>query len=542
MSAGVKRVVFVLSQTTSDGEYEVMTESHGFTASDIKDDARSLSDCTTLDVRKAALGWASQQEASGPDSPRIPQLGMYVDSNVSDGKLVRLCTEGTWKQTLASFKGTLVVYLCAEQLVKAVRLQQARANRHTRSPLEDMAVELNQLQNARMVGGGDGGKKGFATTPNVTIDKKRGGPGDNDATASSGASGAADGGARSKAARADTGSAHGGSALRRGALSNDSSSDDGDDGVARDRHGGGRNDDADSEGDDSGDSDVDSEFLSETDSPAASAASAAAKAGGAAVDGAEGGEESAEEGEFELPSEDEVEDLESDQERDPIAALDERYNIDLRTFVAQTGEEREHFCGSVECGMGLEGDELREFYLSRLSESARWDELFVLEGRGDASRTMRHPVLAQHGLEAKLQASREAVAHLPRESGVNAFPNPRVAYCGFCQKHVAVSRLGSLDSLKKHMVERHHPCLGGVLDGSTPLADMEDPPEGGLKPHHSSAAQCCASYKVAPKPSVAIKDPKYMGSLPSEKAFVLELPEQLAEAPAAVGGSSAGGR
>ena len=94
---------------------------------------------------------------------------------------------------------------------------------------------------------------------------------------------------------------------------------------------------------------------------------------------------------------------------------------------------------------------------------------------------MRHPVLAQHGLEAKLQASREAVAHLPRESGVNAFPNPRVAYCGFCQKHVAVSRLGSLDSLKKHMVERHHPCLGGVLDGSTRLADMEDPPEGGLK-------------------------------------------------------------
>ena len=71
---------------------------------------------------------------------------------------------------------------------------------------------------------------------------------------------------------------------------------------------------------------------------------------------------------------------------------------------------------------------------------------------------------------------------------------------------------------------------------------MEDPPESGLKPHHSSPAQCCANYKVAPKPSVAIKDPKYMGSLPSEKAFVLELPEQLAEAPAAVGGSSAGGR
>ena len=47
-----KRVAFVLSQATSDGQYEAVTESHGFDASDIKDNARSLSDCTALDVRK----------------------------------------------------------------------------------------------------------------------------------------------------------------------------------------------------------------------------------------------------------------------------------------------------------------------------------------------------------------------------------------------------------------------------------------------------------------------------------------------------------
>ena len=68
-----KRVAFVLSQATSDDQYEAVTESHGFDASDIKDNARSLSDCTTLDVRKAALEWASQQAASGSDSPRRAQ-------------------------------------------------------------------------------------------------------------------------------------------------------------------------------------------------------------------------------------------------------------------------------------------------------------------------------------------------------------------------------------------------------------------------------------------------------------------------------------
>ena len=246
MSAGVKRVVFVLSQTTSDGQYEAVTESHGFDASDIKDNARSLSDCTTLDVRKAALEWASQQAASGPDSPRLPQLGMYVDSNVSEGKLVRLCTDGTWKQTLASFKGTLIVYLCAEQLVKAVKLQGARATPHTRSPLADLAVELSNVQTAQTKARGSGSAFVLSkpTTPNVQVDKKRG-PGDdattasND-TASSGASGAAsDRGARPKAARVGSGSAHGDSALRRGALSNDGSSDDDDDGVAHDRRGSG---------------------------------------------------------------------------------------------------------------------------------------------------------------------------------------------------------------------------------------------------------------------------------------------------------------
>ena len=39
-----KRATFVLSQATSDGQYEAVAESHGFDASDIKDNARSLSD------------------------------------------------------------------------------------------------------------------------------------------------------------------------------------------------------------------------------------------------------------------------------------------------------------------------------------------------------------------------------------------------------------------------------------------------------------------------------------------------------------------
>ena len=70
-----KRAAFVLSQATPDGQYEAVAESHGFDASDIKDNAQSLSDCTALGVRKAALEWASQQAASGPDSPRLTQLG-----------------------------------------------------------------------------------------------------------------------------------------------------------------------------------------------------------------------------------------------------------------------------------------------------------------------------------------------------------------------------------------------------------------------------------------------------------------------------------
>ena len=536
-----KRVAFVLSQATSDGQYEAVTESHGFDASDIKDNARSLSDCTTLDVRKAALEWASQQAASGSDSPRLTQLGLYVDSNVTEGKVVRLCTDVTWKQTLASFKGTLIVYLCAEQLVKAVKLQGARATPHTRSPLADLAVELSNVQTAQTKARGSGSAFVLSkpTTPNVQVDKKRG-PGDdattasND-TASSGASGAAsDRGARPKAARVGSGSAHGDSALRRGALSNDGSSDDDDDDVAHDRRGSGQQSDdgVESEVDDSDDSDVASECLSDTDGPTTSAAGASAADGAAAA-----ADEDAASDSDEL-SEDEFEDLASDQERDPITVLEQRYGIDLGVYLSTTSEARGRFCTSVENLMELEEEELRERYLAELSESARWGELFVQEGRGDASLTMNHAAFAQHGLVAKLRISREAVARFPLESGVNAFPNPRVAYCGLCEKLVAASRLGSLDSLKKHMVDRHHPHLGDVLAGTTALADMEDPPEGGLKPHHSSAAQCRDNYKVAPEPSVAIKNPKYKSSLSTEGAYVPELPALLA----AAGGGSAGGR
>ena len=52
------------------------------------------------------------------------------------------------------------------------------------------------------------------------------------------------------------------------------------------------------------------------------------------------------------------------------------------------------FCGSVEDAMDLEGDDLRAEHLSRLSESARYDEIFVLEGSGNAELTMGHPALA----------------------------------------------------------------------------------------------------------------------------------------------------
>ena len=475
---------------------------------------------------------------------------MYVESNVSEGKVVRLSTDGTWKQTLASFKGTLIVYLCAEQLVKAVKLQGARATPHTRSPLADLAVELSNVQTAQTKARGSGSAFVLSkpTTPNVKVDKKRG-PGDdattasND-TASSGASGAAsDRGARPKAARVGSGSAHGDSALRRGALSNDGSSDDDDDGVTHDRRGSGQQSDdgVESEVDDSDDSDVASECLSDTDGPTTSAAGASAAADGAAADGtvaAACGAEASDD--FEKLSDGELDDLESDQERDPIDVLCERYEINLRRFAAETAEGRMRFCGSVEDAMDLEGDDLRAECLSRLSESARYDETFVLEDSGHAELTMGHPALAQHGVVAKLRTSREAVARLdPRESAVNAFPNPRVAYCGFCEQLIAVSRLGALISVKKHMIDRHHPHLGGVLDGTTALAAMEDPPEGELKPCHMSAAQCCANYKVAPKPSVAIKDPKYKGSLPTEEAYVPELPPL---ATATAGASSAGGR
>ena len=446
------------------------------------------------------------------------------------------------------------MYLCAEQLVKAVKLQGARATPHTRSPLADLAVELSNVQTAQTKARGSGSAFVLSkpTTPNVQVDKKRGPADDattasND-TASSGASGAAsDRGVRPKAARVGSGSAHGDSALRRGALSNAGSSDDDDDGVAHGRRGSGQSDDGvEREVEDSDDSDVHSECLSDADDPATSAAATSAAGASAAADGAAAdgtvaaacGAEASDD--FEKLSDGELDDLESDQERDPIDVLCERYGINLRRFAAETAEGRMRFCDSVEDAMDLEGDDLRAEHLSRLSESARYDEIFVLEGSGNAELTMGHPALAQHGIVAKLRTSREAVARLdPRESAVNAFPNPRVAYCGFCEQLIAVSRLGALISVKKHMIDRHHPHLGGVLDGKTALAVMEDPPEGELKPCHMSAAQCCANYKVAPKPSVAIKDPKYKGSLPTEEAYVPELPPL---ATAAAGASSAGGR
>ena len=178
-----------------------------------------------------------------------------------------------------------------------------------------------------------------------------------------------------------------------------------------------------SEVDDSDDSDVDSECLSDTDGPATSAAGACGRLAarrrrrGRRRGGAERAASSS-------VSEDEVEDLESDQERDPIDSARRALRNRPPHLRCETGEERERFCGSVECWMELEGDELRECYLSRLSESARWDELFVLEGRGDAALTMRHPALAQHGLVAKLRTSREAVARLPSRVGRQRVPEP----------------------------------------------------------------------------------------------------------------------
>ena len=64
---------------------------------------------------------------------------------------------------------------------------------------------------------------------------------------------------------------------------------------------------------------------------------------------------------------DELDDPESDQERDPIGVLCERYEINLRRFAAETAEGRMRFCGSVEDAMDLEGDDLRAEHLSRLS-------------------------------------------------------------------------------------------------------------------------------------------------------------------------------
>ena len=529
----VTRIAFVLSQATADGNFEVEQESLGFRACDIREGATSMAQCTTLDVRKAALQWVSERAASGADSPRLTKLGMYVDSNVTRGKLIRLSGNAlSWKQTLESFKGTLIVHLFAEQLVKGVRLASARAKGHTRNPLEEVAVELNKLataprRDASFVVGSS------STTPNANV-RKRGA----DATAAAGAN-APDRDTNRKASRASDGGAPRGSALdgrvlgdRARAHSKGNARDEDSD-VSSGAGGGG--------GDGSDDDDVDDDDEFEDPEPDvagdetahSSAEAAIASAGSSAEPPAEEEEDS----DLESLGSD-IGNLREDMAIDIDGVLSSQYGIDLRQFVSLSAEFRTEFCLSVGSVMGFEEgdpDHPREEYLAALSESQRWDECFLIEGGGDATVTMNLPAFAHHGIPRKLSASRAALEHFPNENGARAMPNPRVTICGLCQRPVAVPTLGSLKSLKKHMIERHHPDLGRVLDGTIALADMDDSTDGGLKPHHSSAAQCCSNYKIAPEPSVAITDDKYNASLPTEKAYVPAHPPGAAS-------SSAGGR
>lgn len=159
-------------------------------------------------------------------------------------------------------------------------------------------------------------------------------------------------------------------------------------------------------------------------------------------------------------------------------------------------------------------------------EGVRYEAL-LNENQGDATEAMGHPSFEKKkggkSVPEKLGDLRSALGHFPDETPKHAAPNPRIWYCGFCQKWFLLATLGDVKAVKKHMKDSHNPALLGVLDGSVAFEDMEDAADHDAP--RLTAQKCRETYQAAPTPEVAIDG----GIVPKKYQHCVSCPESYVE-------------